>query len=276
MPSFIKDTSVFSGGILDECVSCVKADNASSMTYSGTNTFIIGSDLSNEVYIVDPGPAGRGYPSDNSSDHLNDVAQFLEQHQQRPVAILLTHKHSDHIEGLKQFKDYFHIPAFGRYLNNLESGEFQVTKYSPCIKVIDLPGHSQDSVGFIVKETKALLSGDILFRHGPTVIYYPDGNLEQYFTTLDLIEEMTKKKKINILYPAHGWPISNPILSIEAAREHRYSRLKQIDDVLAKGCKPNVSDLLETVYNDIDKQLIPFAKRSIQAQFVYRGLDPHQ
>ena len=62
---------------------CILAPNPSSMTFRGTNTYVIGND---ELAIIDPGPLNE--------EHFINI---LEVTAERPVKyIFLTHSHVDH------------------------------------------------------------------------------------------------------------------------------------------------------------------------------------
>lgn len=95
--------------------------------------------------------------------------------------LLLTHEHGDHMGGLLGLKEKFpdaiictafETDAFEK--RNITDGEIIFGN----LKVISLPGHTKDSVGYFDEKTKTLLSGDCLqlagigkYRNG---IGFPD------------------------------------------------------------------------------------------------------
>lgn len=94
--------------------------------------------------------------------------------------------------------------------------------------MIALPGHSEDSVGLLLPVEQSLFTGDVLFRHGPTVVFHPDGVLASYFASLDTLERLVREGRVRHFYPGHGYPIDDPLPIIEATRKHRIDRLNQV------------------------------------------------
>ena len=54
----------------------------------------------------------------------------------------------------------------------LPKGAFRPFEGAPEFEVIALPGHSEDSVGLLLPVEQSLFTGDVLFRHGPTVVFH--------------------------------------------------------------------------------------------------------
>ena len=134
-----------------------------------------------------------------------------------------------------------------------------------------MPGHSSDSMGLLLPSEQALFTGDVLFRHGPTVVLYPDGSLARYLDSLDTLEELVRGGEVQRFYPAHGWPIEEPLQIIQATRQHRKERLQQVRDAIAQGTPAQPDALFDTVYAGVDPRLRPASVRSIQAQLEYLG-----
>lgn len=275
---FVEDALIYEGGQVSDHLICVRANNPSPMTYTGTNTYIITPDLSSQksvvppalCYVVDPGPSGQ---------HIYDVLATLAQYNLVPSAIIETHDHTDHTEATAEMKESFErlrqapVPVLSRRTNTLSDGRLCVEAGAPVVEIVSLPGHSRDSVGIIVPQDKVIITGDVVFKQGPTVVYYPDGVLADYLTTLDVLDELVTSGRVDQFAPAHGWPYRDPHRFIEATRAHRLERLAQIDEALADGVEPDATALVNAVYTDIDARLRPYAKKSVQAQLVYRGYD---
>ena len=142
-------------------------------------------------------------------------------------AILITHSHIDHIDGLKLFigkktpiymtketkealsdsraSSYYIIGKESPFINAdlnikvVDDNEI-IKEVGYDIKVIKTPGHTKGSTTYVIEELKAIFSGDTLFpgRHGMTTYY--GGN------HLDMIESLKKIFKYNdefTLYPGH-------------------------------------------------------------------------
>lgn len=322
---FVEDALMYEGGRVSDHLICVRANNPSPMTYTGTNTYVIAAKLPAQhtdaavpaggavsattapaptgampvstapasattavaptarigtrkqdailpalCYVVDPGPGGQ---------HIYDVLAALAQYNLTPSAIIETHDHFDHTEGTPELKEACErlrqapVPVLSRCTNTLPDGKLCVEPGAPVVEIISLPGHSRDSVGIAIPEDKVALTGDVVFKHGPTVVYYPDGVLADYLASLDTLDELVASGCATMFAPAHGWPYDEPHRFIEATRAHRLERLEQIDKALADGVEPDATALVNAVYTDIDVRLRPYAKKSVQAQLVYRGYE---
>lgn len=257
---FIVDKEPYSGGKESRRVSCVRADNPSPMTYTGTNTWILAEAESPECIVIDPAPAG---------DHVQDVLDACVNEGLRVGAVVCTHMHADHTEGAEQLADMTGTCVHAPFDGTLQPGSFQPVQNGPALRVVALPGHSSDSVGLVYPADHAMFVGDVVFKHGPTVVYYPDGNLTDYMRSLDAIEQIVRDEGIRVLYPGHGHPITDPLPIIEATRQHRLDRLQQIEDALANGVARDADALVDAVYVDIDPALRDAALRSVKAQLLY-------
>lgn len=276
MTDFIADETPWTGGPLTKLVQCVKADNASSMTYVGTNSWIVAYPDETRCVVIDPSPAGA------QTQKILDICagRHLE-----VGAIFLTHDHHDHTEGAKELAEKTGAPIYGPKKEmgaDAAGGPFEVDQCfeegflypfvgSPMFELYRLPGHSSDSFGILLAEEQSLFVGDVVFRHGPTVVFYPDGNLADYLKSLDTLEELVTYRKAVRFYPGHGYPVTDPIAAIKATREHRLERLEQVKQALASGVPADANALFDAVYGDVDEDLRWASLRSIEAQLVYLG-----
>lgn len=317
MAAFVVDTTPWAGGKVTQRSWCVLGNNASPMTYTGTNTWILHEPESQHALVVDPAPAGA---------HVKHIQQVCADLGVSIAAILLTHTHFDHTEGaadlalatgapifahnVQAYRDYVQeqlshgeIEAADSIDNlvvlPLEEGEFGESEVFgkladsevfgkieepeklgsfgkgslPQLSVIALSGHSSDSVALLYKADKSLLVGDVVFRHGPTVVYHPDGVLKDYLDSLDALERIAQDGLVERFLPGHGYPITNMVSCIEATRQHRLVRLQQIEDALEAGIAPAADPLVDAIYRDTDARLRPAALKSVQAQLTYLGFD---
>lgn len=257
---FVIDEVPYPGGKESARVMCVRADNASAMTYTGTNTWIIAEAESPECIVIDPAPAG---------EHVQNVINACVNEGLRVGAVVCTHMHPDHTEGAQELADMTGTRVYAPFDGTLQPGAFQPIEKGPKLEVVALPGHSSDSVGLIYPADESMFVGDIVFNHGPTVVYYPDGNLGDYMRSLDMIEQIVNDQGIRVLYPGHGYPITDPLDIIEATRQHRLDRLQQIKDALAQGVARDADALVDAVYVGLDPALRDPALRSVKAQLLY-------
>lgn len=257
---FVKDMVPWEGGKISSRVHCLRANNSSPMTYVGTNTYIVAEPTSPGCIVIDPAPSGQ---------HVKDIVDYCVNEGLRVGAIVLSHCHADHTEGAAELQSMTAAEIFAPFDSTLLEGTFEPIENGPSFEVIALPGHSSDSVGLYYAADNSIFIGDIAFRHGPTVVYYPDGVLRDYMESLDKLEALVKKRNIQVMLPGHGYPITDPVVCLEASRAHRLERLRQIKDALANGVPRDAEALVDTIYVDTDPKLKSVAIKSVKAQLLY-------
>jgi len=105
--------------------------------------------LSNAFVVGEPG--GPAVFVDSGAP-LEPLLDAVERERLRPVAILRTHSHPDHVEHEEALKERFGIEVV--------TGAFSQDGVE--VQAIPCPGHSDDGVSFLLGEL--LFSGDTLFR----------------------------------------------------------------------------------------------------------------
>ncbi|CAL1329317.1 hydroxyacylglutathione hydrolase [Candidatus Providencia siddallii] len=138
-----------------------------------------------------------------------NVLKIIISKQLNPIAILLTHHHSDHVNGVINILNIFpKILIFGpkeilnqkitKYVNNDDKLNFDNFN----IKVISLPGHTLGHVAFY--QPPYLFSGDVLFSGGCGRVV--DGTYEQLFNS---IKKITLLPNDTIICYAHEYTLNN-------------------------------------------------------------------
>ena len=184
----------------------------------GENTYVFSRRGSPECLVVDPGfePAA--------------VINWIDKHGLTPVAILLTHGHSDHIAGNAALRERWpSLPILiGRDdatkltdpAGNL-SGAFGLALVSPpadrtlddgdilelagfVLTVIAIPGHSRGHVVFRTDGTspRLVFGGDVLFLEGIGRTDFPDGDFAAL--AAGIREGLYTLPDDTVVFPGHG------------------------------------------------------------------------
>lgn len=181
----------------------------------GTNCYIVSK--ANECLIFDPGAEAE------------KVVDYLSANDLKPLAIMLTHAHFDHIGAVdalrKQYdievylheaeEDWLEDPSLNRSLlffgeagairtaspdQLIEIGKHQLGSFK--FEVVHTPGHSPGSVSYIFHEAKLVINGDTLFQLSIGRTDLPEGDfetlMESIFTKLYTLDDSFD------VYPGHG------------------------------------------------------------------------
>ncbi len=178
-----------------------------------TNCYLVYCPETLECAVIDPGAEGE------------KIFRLIAEKGLRPIIILNTHGHVDHIGANKDIKDKFNIPLSIHSSDNemlqsvhqFELGFLLGAKASPSadnfledgdeikigksiLRVIHTPGHSPGSVSFL--GDGFILSGDTLFNGGVGRTDLPGGSWDTLVSTIkDKI--LTMPIETTVL-PGHG------------------------------------------------------------------------
>jgi glyoxylase-like metal-dependent hydrolase (beta-lactamase superfamily II) len=255
----------WTGGLVSESIQCVLADNSGPMTLDGTNTWLIAAPGSTQAVVIDPGP--------DDEKHLSAVLEAAHQRGLRVVSTLLTHGHLDHSAGARRFAEMTGAPVRAldpahRYGGaGLADGEV-LDLDGLRLAVVTTPGHTTDSLSFLLPDLQALLTGDTVLGRGTAVIAYPDGRLGEYLSSLTRMRDLCGTADVNLLLPGHGPVLARPGEVLDGYLNHRQARLEQVRLALAAGAR-TAPDVVAAVYTEIDPVLRPAAELSVRAQLEY-------
>ena len=256
---------------------CVLAPNASPMTLDGTNTWVLRAPGAARSVVVDPGPPDRG--------HLDAVAEAAGE----VAVVLLTHRHLDHSEAARAFAERMGCgvraldPAYRLGSEGLGEGDV-VAVDDLEVHVVATPGHTADSLSFVIPSERAVLTGDTVLGRGTTVVAHPDGRLGAYLGSLDRLHALAEAHEIDddlarprpghrlrapgarpLPRPPAGAARAGPRGPAQPAR--RRPRRRTLDhDALPRR-------IVEIVYADVDPVLWPAAELSVRAQLDYLAAD---
>lgn len=237
------------------------APNPSPMTLEGTNTWVLREPGADRSVVVDPGPLVER--------HLERVARAAGD----VAVVLLTHGHADHSEGARAFAERSGCavravdPAFRYGDEGLRDGDV-VEVDGLELRVVGTPGHTSDSLSFVVAAERAVLTGDTVLGHGTTVVAHPDGVLGAYLGSLRRLRDLAEERAVETIWPGHGPVLDEALPVIDFYLAHRAERLEQVRQAMAAGAS-DAADVVRRVYADVDPQLWPAAELSVRAQLDY-------
>lgn len=269
MSGLTGEDAPWTGGAFGERAHCVLAPNADMMTLDGTNTWILREPGAARSIVIDPGPADER--------HLAALAERAG-----PVGVvLLTHHHLDHSEAAKEFAGRMGCgvraldPGLRLGSEGLADGDV-VELEGLEVHVVATPGHTADSLSFVVPAEAAVLTGDTVLGRGTTVVAHPDGELGAYLGSLDRLHALAESQTIRTIWPGHGPVIDDALGILDHYIAHRAERLAQIESALTalpddEGLTPEELPrrVVEMVYADVDPVLWGAAELSVRAQLAH-------
>ena len=255
----------------------VRAPNPSPMTFTGTNTWLLGREA---VCVIDPGP--------DLDSHLDAI---LAATGGRVSHIVVTHGHLDHSALAPRLAREtgapllgFGGPGAGRSAAmqalaeaGLEGGGEGIDRaFTPDVLVADgdridgdgwaldvlhTPGHLGNHVCLRLDDT--IFSGDTVMGWASTLISPPDGDLTDFMTSLARLRALAPRR----LLPGHGAPVEDALARIDWMIAHRQARETAIVEALARG-PATAAGLTARVYSDTPAALLPAAERNVLAHLV--------
>ncbi|HUG45548.1 MAG TPA: MBL fold metallo-hydrolase [Sphingomicrobium sp.] len=257
--------------ILDELepgVARLLARNPSAFTYTGTQTWFVGT---SKVAIIDPGPA--------SPEHVDAMVEALGGRDL--VAILCTHTHRDHSPAAAPLAKRTGAPIVGCAPLALETigpradaafdgdyspdriladGESVMVDGRP-LTAVATPGHTSNHLCFAWGD--ALFTGDHVMAWSTTVVVPPDGDMAAYMQSLEKLRE----REDRVHYPAHGPPVTRPSQYLRSLIGHRMQRERQILKLVTE--KPRrILEIVEKAYPGLDRRLTAAAGGSVYAHLL--------
>ena len=262
----------WSGGRYGSRGECVLAPNADLMTLDGTNTWVLREPDARRSVVVDPGPS--------IMSHLDAVAAVAGE----VGVVLLTHHHADHAEAAREFAERMGCgvraldPAYRLGSEGLGDGDV-VEVDGLEVHVVATPGHTADSLSFLLPAERVVLTGDTVLGRGTTVVAHPDGQLGAYLSSLDRLHALAAEHSVAAIWPGHGPVIDDALGALDFYIGHRRERLEQVESALARLRAVEESEgaaadrlprrVVEIVYQDVDPVLWGAAELSVRAQLAY-------
>jgi glyoxylase-like metal-dependent hydrolase (beta-lactamase superfamily II) len=254
----------WAGGAFGERARCVLAPNPDIMTLDGTNTWVLREPGSERSLVIDPGP--------RIETHLDAVAAAAGDVR----LVLLTHGHLDHSEAARSFAERMGCPVRAldprHRLGDEGLGDGDVVSVDGLeVHVVGTPGHTSDSLSFVLPQERAVLTGDTVLGRGTTVVAHPDGQLGAYLDSLDRLHRLAEAQEVTAVWPGHGPVIEDALDVLDFYLAHRTERLEQVREALRQvgDAEDAPRRVVEIVYADVDPVLWGAAELSVRAQIDY-------
>ncbi len=217
-------------------------------------------------YLVDPAPA--------SDEILDRMFNTLKRY---PVdGILITHHHRDHHERSPEIARRLGLPMLcsvktreyllehngADYLDGIEiihvaEGTRLTQWLDRDVHCYELPGHDDGMIGLAPVDMSWFFVADLVQPLATVVIPEPEGNMQDYFDTLQRIIDLQPGAIIS----SHGIPIGGTHL-LEKTLRHRQEREAQIRSLLEQG--DELDQIVKRLYRGIDQKLIPLAEQNVR------------
>lgn len=150
--------------------------------------------------IVDPGTA-------------SPVIEYLRSRKLQLIAILVTHHHADHTQGISDLLQSFDVPVYGPRNENIlhvshplqENDHIHLNELSLSLTVLDTPGHTKGHVAYYVRHPADMVfCGDTLFSCGCGKMF--EGTAQQFFHSLQRLSQLPDD---TLVYCTHEYTLNN-------------------------------------------------------------------
>ena len=183
-----------------------------------TNCYVLRrSDAVSDCLIIDPGLGG------------GVLIEFLRKHELKPVAVILTHGHIDHIAGLAQLHQSAN-PGIRVYIHELDAEmlgdpEANLSAVAGCpftsaptqatvadgdrieqagikLRVLHVPGHTPGGICLYCEEDGVVFTDDALFAESIGRSDFPGGDMRQLVTSIK--QKLCVLPDNTVVYSGHG------------------------------------------------------------------------
>lgn len=243
------------------------APNPGPMTGPGTNTYFYGDA---ELAVFDPGPA--------LEPHINAILQAQDTLATPITRLFASHTHADHspavavlakhlpqaeIIGIQAAPDQlFEDHSFQPHIQPKDNQLFSLP--SGLVRAIHTPGHVSNHVCYLIEEHRFLTTGDHLMNGSTVVIIPPKGSMSDYIFSLEKLLDYS----ITSMGPGHGGVIDNPQEVLKWTIKHRLQREEKVVANLLIGKSCTLTELVVSVYDDVDSSLHGIAQMSLHAHLI--------
>jgi glyoxylase-like metal-dependent hydrolase (beta-lactamase superfamily II) len=231
-----------------------------------TNSYALGG---RDVLLVEPAT-----PYESEQRAWIAWARGLASQGRKPVAIMATHHHADHVGGVDVIGRELGLPLWAHAETAKKLRDVEVARHladgdslvldGPIPEewtVLHTPGHAWGHVCLWQEETRTVVVGDMATSVGTILVAPGDGDMRVYLEQIARLASLDAR----LALPAHGEPIDAPTALFEKYIAHRGMREAKTLGSLPASPETALSldDLVPIAYADVPALTWPIAKLSL-------------
>ncbi len=166
------------------------------------------------------------------------VLTTLAHQQLQLTAILVTHHHWDHIDGINELLSHYPAKVYGSCLETIphithtlsEGDDVVIEECNLQLKVLDIPGHTQGHIAYYNEEI--VFTGDTLFSSGCGRLF--EGTAQQMYDSLTKLSSLDDDV---LIYCGHEYTVNNLLFAqcVEPNNPDIKQRLQQAQQLQQDG-----------------------------------------
>jgi ribonuclease/clavin/mitogillin len=186
----------------------------------------------------------------------------------------LTHHHPDHVSGAEDLRARTGAPIVAHPhtarcvpfdVDEIVDEGYIVETDAGAWSALHTPGHARGHL-CLLRDDGYLVAGDMVAGVGTILLEPPEGNLGDYFASLQRLIETGA----HTLLPAHGPEITPAADYLRHYIAHRHQRTDQIRAALAgRGVPSAARELVPLIYTDIPQAIWPIAARQVHCHLLW-------
>jgi glyoxylase-like metal-dependent hydrolase (beta-lactamase superfamily II) len=231
-----------------------------------TNSYALGG---RDVLLVEPAT-----PYEGEQRAWVEWAKGLKAQGRKPLAIVATHHHADHVGGIEELSRALKLPVWAHaetaarvphvdVERRLEEGD-EILLDGPFPErwtVLHTPGHAWGHVCLWDEDSRTMVVGDMVASQGTILVAPGDGDMRIYLEQLERLAAL----RPTLALPAHGDPIDDPVGLLRRYVRHRGMREEKIFGALPEIIElgQTLEELVMTAYDDAPARMWPIARLSL-------------
>ncbi|MFM2184338.1 MAG: hypothetical protein RJB61_2632 [Actinomycetota bacterium] len=268
--------------------------NPSKFTYHGSGTYIVGT---GDVVVIDPGPVIDSHREALAaalagstvrailvthchSDH-SPLSAWLKEFTGAPTVAFGPHRvNPDWIDDdvpddpdPDELAAQHEAGAETKVEESLDldfepdltvaDGDIAAAVGDLVIRAVHTPGHTSNHMCYWLEHQRILFTGDHVMGWSTTVITPPDGDMRDYFASLDRVRALSPA----MMLPTHGAPVTDAGPFLDAFVAHRREREAQVLAAVQNGTEL-IPDIVRLLYVGVSEKLYKAAGRSVLAHLI--------